>query len=128
MKMKIMYGSAAVGFVSNMFVSAINWGEDKWQVQNPTFRKYVYGNETHLSAFVLIWILSGSSGILAMKVWHSKIVSPNKYMKAFENNMLKRIFFPEGEEVTKAWRTLHNEGLHSFCTYLLLPECLYQEK
>lgn len=74
MKVKVMYRSAAVGFVSNMFVSAINWCEDKWQVQNPTFGKYMYVNEMHLSALVPTWILSGSCGVLAMMVWHSKIV------------------------------------------------------
>lgn len=124
MKVKVMYGSMADGFISNMFVSAINWCEDKLHVQNHMFGKYVYENEMRLSAFVLVWMLSGSCGILSMKVWHNKIVSPNKYMKAFENTMLKRIFFPKGEEVRK----LHNEELHSFCTYLILPECLYQEK
>lgn len=73
-KVKVMHGSAAVGFVSNMSVSAINWCEDKWQVQSPTFGKYMHGNEMRVSTLVLIWIFSGSCGILAMKVWHCKIV------------------------------------------------------
>jgi hypothetical protein len=31
----------------------------------------------------------------------------------FENRVLRRIFEPEGDEVSGGWRKLHNEELHS---------------
>jgi hypothetical protein len=31
----------------------------------------------------------------------------------FENRVLKRIFFPKRNEVTRDWRKLHNEELHN---------------
>jgi hypothetical protein len=33
-------------------------------------------------------------------------------LRLFENRMLRRIFVPEMDEVTRGWRKLHNEGLH----------------
>jgi hypothetical protein len=32
----------------------------------------------------------------------------------FENRMLKSIFGPKRDEVTRGWRKLHNEELHDF--------------
>jgi hypothetical protein len=35
----------------------------------------------------------------------------------FENRMLRGIFGPKAEEVTRGWRKLHDEELHNyFCT------------
>jgi hypothetical protein len=34
-------------------------------------------------------------------------------MMQFENRMLKRIFVPEGDDMTAGWRKLHNEEFHS---------------
>jgi hypothetical protein len=31
----------------------------------------------------------------------------------FENRVLRRIFKPKRDEVTKGWRKLHNEELHN---------------
>jgi hypothetical protein len=31
----------------------------------------------------------------------------------FENRVLRRIFGPKGDEVTRGWRQLHNEELHN---------------
>jgi hypothetical protein len=31
----------------------------------------------------------------------------------FENRVLRRIFGPKGDEVTRGWRKLHNEELHN---------------
>jgi hypothetical protein len=31
----------------------------------------------------------------------------------FENRVLRRIFEPEGKEVARGWRRLHNEELHN---------------
>ena len=33
-------------------------------------------------------------------------------MRVFENRVLRKIFSPKGEEVTKEWRKLHNEELN----------------
>jgi hypothetical protein len=33
-------------------------------------------------------------------------------LRAFENKMLRMIFGPKREEVTRGWRKLHNEKLH----------------
>jgi len=32
--------------------------------------------------------------------------------RAFENRVLRRIFEPKGDEVTREWRKLHNEELN----------------
>jgi hypothetical protein len=34
-------------------------------------------------------------------------------LRVFENRVLKRIFGPERDEVTREWRKLHNEDLHA---------------
>jgi hypothetical protein len=34
-------------------------------------------------------------------------------LRVFENRVLRRIFGPKMEEVTEAWRRLHNEELHN---------------
>jgi hypothetical protein len=34
-------------------------------------------------------------------------------LRVFENRVLRRIFGPEGDEVTGEWRKLHNEELHN---------------
>jgi hypothetical protein len=33
----------------------------------------------------------------------------------FENRVLRRIFWPKGEEVAGDWRRLHNEKLQNLC-------------
>jgi hypothetical protein len=34
-------------------------------------------------------------------------------VRVFENRVLRRIFGPKREEVTRDWRKLHNEELHN---------------
>jgi hypothetical protein len=34
-------------------------------------------------------------------------------LRGFENRVLRRIFGPKRDEVTEAWRKLHNEELHN---------------
>jgi hypothetical protein len=34
-------------------------------------------------------------------------------LRVFENRVLRRIFRPNGDEVTGGWRKLHNEELHN---------------
>jgi hypothetical protein len=34
-------------------------------------------------------------------------------LRVFENRVLRRIFEPKRDEVTREWRKLHNEGLHN---------------
>jgi hypothetical protein len=35
-------------------------------------------------------------------------------LRVFENRVLRRIFGPKRDEVTRGWRKLHNEELHNF--------------
>jgi hypothetical protein len=37
-------------------------------------------------------------------------------LKVFENKVLKRIFGPKRDEVTRGWKKLHNEELHDVCS------------
>jgi hypothetical protein len=34
------------------------------------------------------------------------------FLRVFENMVLRRIFGPKRDEVTREWRKLHNEELH----------------
>jgi hypothetical protein len=34
----------------------------------------------------------------------------------FENRVLRRIFGPKRDEVTRGWRKLHIEEIHNFCS------------
>jgi hypothetical protein len=43
----------------------------------------------------------------------------------FENRVLRRIFGPKGDEVTREWRKLHNGKLHNLH---LLPNFMKQIK
>jgi hypothetical protein len=36
-------------------------------------------------------------------------------MRVFENRVLKRVFGPKKDEVTREWRKLHDEELHDLC-------------
>jgi hypothetical protein len=38
-------------------------------------------------------------------------------LRVFENGLLRRIFWPKRDEVTKEWKRLHNEKLYSRSTY-----------
>jgi hypothetical protein len=35
-------------------------------------------------------------------------------LRVFENRVVRRIFGPKQDEVTRGWRKLHNEALHNF--------------
>jgi hypothetical protein len=37
-------------------------------------------------------------------------------LRLFENRLLRRIFGPKRQEVTKGWNKLHNGKLHDLCT------------
>jgi hypothetical protein len=39
-------------------------------------------------------------------------------LRVFENRVLRKIFGPKRDEVTREWRKLHNEELHNF---VLIP-------
>jgi hypothetical protein len=43
----------------------------------------------------------------------SVILREEHRLRVFENKMLRRIFGPKREEVTRSWRKLHNEELHN---------------
>jgi len=36
----------------------------------------------------------------------------DRRLRVFENSVLRRIFGPKRDEVTRYWRKLHNEELH----------------
>jgi len=41
----------------------------------------------------------------------------NRRLKLFENRVLRRIFGPKRDEVTREWRKLHKEGLNDlYCS------------
>jgi len=37
-------------------------------------------------------------------------------LRVFENSVLRRIFGPKGDEVTREWRKLHHEELTKYCS------------
>jgi hypothetical protein len=39
-----------------------------------------------------------------------------KFMKVFENRVLRRILGPKGNEMVGGWRKPHNRGLHNLCS------------
>jgi hypothetical protein len=49
---------------------------------------------------------------MGVKLGLSHKGEPHRFM-AFGNRVLKRIFGPNREEVTRYWRRLHNEELHN---------------
>jgi len=42
----------------------------------------------------------------------SLILREERRLREFENRMLRRIFGPKREEITREWRKLHNEELN----------------
>ena len=42
----------------------------------------------------------------------SLTLKEERRLRVFENRVLKRIFGPKGDEVTKEWRKLHNDELN----------------
>jgi hypothetical protein len=48
-----------------------------------------------------------------------------KYVRVFENRVLRRIFGPKGDEVTGEWRKLHSAELHNL---YLSPDIIRQIK
>jgi hypothetical protein len=48
----------------------------------------------------------------------SLILSEGHRLRIFEKGMLMKIFGPKRDEVTGAWRKLHNEELHNLCCSL----------
>jgi hypothetical protein len=39
-------------------------------------------------------------------------------LRVFDNRVLRRMFGPKRDEVTRGWRQLHNEELHDLCCSL----------
>jgi hypothetical protein len=42
----------------------------------------------------------------------SLILREDRRLKVIEDNALRRVFEPKGDEVTEEWRKFHNEELH----------------
>ena len=47
----------------------------------------------------------------------SLIFREEQRLRVFENRVLRRIFAPKREEVTREWRKLHNEELHDLYSW-----------
>jgi hypothetical protein len=47
------------------------------------------------------------------KTWSLTLREEHR-LRVFENTILRRIFGPEKDEVTREWRKLHSEELHNF--------------
>jgi hypothetical protein len=47
------------------------------------------------------------------EIW-SLILREEHRLRVFENRVLRRIFGPKRDEVTRGWRKLHNEELHDW--------------
>jgi hypothetical protein len=43
-------------------------------------------------------------------------VREEQRLRVFENRVLRRIFRPKSDEVTRGWSKLHNEELHNLCS------------
>ena len=44
-------------------------------------------------------------------------LSEERRLRVFENNVLRRVFGPQRDEVTREWRKLHNEELNDlYCS------------
>jgi hypothetical protein len=46
----------------------------------------------------------------------SLMAREERKLRMFENRVLRRIFGPIKDEVTRGWRKLHNEELHNLCS------------
>jgi len=65
---------------------------------------YVAWSEKH-QIFIFLVVLYGC------ETW-SLTLKEERRMRVFENRVLKRIFGPKGDEVTREWRKLHNEEIN----------------
>jgi hypothetical protein len=50
-------------------------------------------------------------GLYRCETWSHPLKEENR-LRVFENRVLRRIFGPKRDEVTREWRKLHNEELH----------------
>jgi hypothetical protein len=58
--------------------------------------------------------MSGGSFSLTCISLYNCLYNLNKYkLRVFENRLLRRIFGPKRDGVTRGWRKLHNEELHN---------------
>jgi hypothetical protein len=64
-----------------------------------------YKTSLLLSIFHLRVVLYGC------ETW-SLTLREERWLRVFQNRVLRRIFGPKGDEVTGKWRKLHNEKLH----------------
>jgi hypothetical protein len=51
------------------------------------------------------------------KTWSLTLREEHR-LRAFENRVLRRIFGPKRDEVTRDWRKMHNEELHNLYSSL----------
>jgi hypothetical protein len=47
------------------------------------------------------------------ETWFLIVIDENRWL-GHENGVLRRIYGPKREEVTRGWRKVHNEELHNF--------------
>jgi hypothetical protein len=53
------------------------------------------------------------------ETWSLTVREEHK-LRVFENRVLRRIFGPKGDEVTRGWRELRTEELHDFYSSLCI--------
>ena len=55
--------------------------------------------------------------LFGCETWSLKTLRDERRLRTFENRVLRRIFGPRRDEVTKEWRKLHNEELNDlYCS------------
>jgi hypothetical protein len=75
------------------------------KIVSPTHRPKIKIHRT-IILFVVVY---------GCETW-SLTLREKRTLKVFENRVLRRIFGPKRDEVTKEWRKLHNEKLNDLCS------------
>jgi hypothetical protein len=52
--------------------------------------------------------------LYGFEIWSFTLRQEHR-LRVFDNRVLKRIFGPKRDEVTREWRNLHSEELHNLC-------------
>jgi len=88
-KSRLRSGNACYHSVQNLLFSRLLSKNLKVMIENYTFACFLYGCET--------WSLT---------------LREERKLRVFEKMVLRRIFGPRRDEVTREWRRLHNEELN----------------
>ena len=88
-KSRLKSGNAYYHSVQNLLSSGLLSKNLKIKINRPTIMPVLYGCETS-----------------------SLTLREERRLRVFDNRVLRRIFGPKRDEVTREWRTLHNEELN----------------